>query len=815
MAVAFEGVRVVDLSDRLSGAYAARMFGDFGAEVILAEPSRGHGLRHEAPFLDDEPGIERGLLHAYANWNKRSIVPQSHDELMQIVASADVIVTSAQPPWTGELAETISAIDGRAIHLSITPHGLQGPLASVAGNNLTACARTGWCSINGRRDEPPLQLPNRQTGYIAGVAGFVGGAAALLRSRMCGVGERVDVSEIEALALTNAPWAILGLFLGGERLDYGPAGGRPRDVPGPLWKTADGAINFGYGDWAKWREAMMFLGLPELAEDERFEPVLGRNQQDTRPVRDGLARVVATRDSWEIFHGLANVRCIAGVVQDAQQLLRNDQLEARRFFVTTHVDGRKVRAPGAPSKLSGTPWSLQHPAPALNEHGDAIRATLRERSTTLPTGSRVAAREEANGERAQPLAGVRVLTFTQAWSGTFATELLALLGADVVQIETRRRPDVWRGAGAPVGAAVRDPSREQSPLNNNGMYNSVNLDKRAITLDMGDPRGMEIFWRMLPAFDVLADNFSPHVMSNWGITMETLGAHRPDIIFASLSGYGREGPLAEYPANGATTEPMSGLSSLHGYEGDVAMNTGGLIPDPISGYYFAGAIMAALHHRHATGQGQRIDLSMMEAVAVQVGDAVMEVEANGRVPGPLGNRHPAYAPHGIYPTRDGEWLAIAAETDAAWESFADHMGASALAVDPRFASVSARKRNESALDEIVAAWCADRDAAAEAQSLGALGLSAARVEPFKPIYEAASPQFAAREFLVAVTHPESGTHLLPLLPWTLARTPRAPVRYSPCFGEHSREVFREELGQSDAEYETLEADGVTGTTRLP
>ena len=372
-----------------------------------------------------------------------------------------------------------------------------------------------------------------------------------------------------------------------------------------------------------------------------------------------------------------------------------------------------------------------------------------------------------------------------------------------------------RQSSGPVGPAVRDPSREQSPLNNNGMYNSVNLNKRAITLDMGDPRGMEIFWRMLPAFDVLADNFSPHVMSNWGITMETLGAHRPDIIFASLSGYGREGPLAEYPANGATTEPMSGLSSLHGYEGDVAMNTGGLIPDPISGYYFAGAIMAALHHRHATGQGQRIDLSMMEAVAVQVGDAVMEVEANGRVPGPLGNRHPAYAPHGIYPTRDGEWLAIAAETDAAWESFADHMGASALAVDPRFASVSARKRNESALDEIVAAWCADRDAAAEAQSLGALGLSAARVEPFKPIYEAASPQFAAREFLVAVTHPESGTHLLPLLPWTLARTPRAPARYSPCFGEHSREVFREELGLSDAEYETLEADGVTGTTRLP
>ncbi len=805
MGAAFADVRVVDLSDRLSGAYAARMFGDFGADVILAEPSRGHRLRAEAPFLADEPGAERGLLHAYANWNKRSIVAQSHEELLRIAASADVIVTTAQPPWTPELIATIAAVAEHAVHLSITPHGLEGPLARVPGNNLTACARTGWCSINGRRDEPPLQLPERQTGYIAGVAGFVGAAAALLRAQEQGVGDRVDVSETEALALTNAPWAILGLFMGGNFLAYGPAGGRRRGTPGPLWETADGLINFGSGDWARWSQAMSFLGLPELAEDERFAPVLRRNVKDTRPVRDALARVAATRDSWELFHGLADLRCIAGVVQDGRQLLRDEQLEARRFFVTTEIDGKEVRAPGPPAKLSESPWSLRRRAPELDEHGDAIRATLQPSEGTA---------NEAREALAQPLAGVRVLTFTQAWAGPFATQLLALLGADVVQIEARRRPDVWRGAGAPVGAVVLDPSRTQSPLNTNGMYNSANLNKRAITLDMTDPRGSEIFWRMLPAFDVLADNFSPHVMPSWGITMETLAARRPDIIFASMSGYGGQGPHAEYAANGATTEPMSGLSSIHGYDGDIPMNTGGLIPDPISGYHFAAAIVAALHHRRRTGQGQRIDLSMMEAVAVQIGDAILEVEANGRTPGPRGNRHPSYAPHGIYPTKNGEWLAIAAETDADWQSFASYTEVSELGVDSRFESVSERKRNETALDEVVSAWCRDRDAAAEAVSLVALGLRAARVERFKPLYEAASPQFAARGFLVPVTHPESGTHLLPVAPWTLARTPRAPARYSPCFGEHSREVFRQELGMSDDEYDALEASGVTGTTRL-
>ena len=106
------------------------------------------------------------------------------------------------------------------------------------------------------------------------------------------------------------------------------------------------------------------------------------------------------------------------------------------------------------------------------------------------------------------------------------------------------------------------------------MFNTVNLNKKGITLDVSQPRGMEIFWSMIPNFDILADNFSPHVMTKWGVTLETLHERRPDLIFASLSGYGRTGPLAEYPANGATTEPMAGLSSIHGYDGDVCQNTG-------------------------------------------------------------------------------------------------------------------------------------------------------------------------------------------------------------------------------------------------
>ena len=794
---------MADLSNRLSGAWAARLFGDFGADVVLVEPPEGHPLRDEPPFLDgaaagdgatpsggapaNAGARERSLLHAYANWNKRSVVARRNADVARLCTGAAVVITTGPAP---------NEIPPGAVHLSITPHGLSGPLSQAPGNNLTTCARVGWATINKREDEPPLQLPNRQTGYIAGVAGFVAAAAALYR----GGGERIDLSEAEAVALTCAPWAVMGIFVGGEAAAFGPNGRRRRGRPGPLWKTVDGLINYGYGDWRQWTSAMRFLGLDDLAEDERFVNAWGRHQQDTRPVRAGLAKASATREKWELFHGLAKRRCISGVVQNVGDLLSSAQLRARGFLVEAQAGGGAVRATGAPAKLSETPWALRRPAPALGEHNGQVE------TKPPPTAS--------SPQSAQPLAGVRVLCFTQAWAGTFCTELLALLGADVVQVETVRRPDVWRGAGAPVPPAVRNADIPQQGINTNGMYNSVNLNKRAVTLDVTHPRGKAMFWRLIPKFDVLVDNFSPHVTTNWGVTLETLREHRPDIIFASVSGYGRQGPLADYPANGATTEPMAGLTSLHGYEGADPMNTGGLIPDPISGYYLTAAILAALHHRKHTGVGQRIDAAMLEAVAVQVGDAVMECDANGTVRAPSGNRHPRFAPHGVFACADDEWIAVAAESDAMFAALAAHIGAPDLAVDPRFATGAARKKHESALNEMLGRWFAPRNAAQEASDLAADGVCAAKCEPFKPIYANSTPQFAERGFLVPVTHPESGTHLLPVLPWLMANTPRIKARHAPRFGEHSRQVFAEELGVGDDDYEELVRLEVTGTRRV-
>ena len=799
MVAPFHRLRVVDLSSRLSGAFAARLFGDFGADVLLVEPPDGHALRHEPPFLDDEPGPDRSVIHAYFNWNKHSACVATSAGLAETLNGADVVVTTATEP-APHLAAILGALPPDTVHLSITPHGLDGPLAAVPGNNLTMSARVGWASINRLADEAPLQLPRESSGIVGGVTGFIAAAAALRRRHATDRAECVDVSELEAFALTVHPWGVAAVYHGADGRRR--PGGRRRGHPGPLWDMADGRMNLGLADFHNWREAMNVCNLPEIGARPNLIPDIGRHSQDMRDVVWGLAESLPKLKRWDVFHQLAKLRCVIGVVQDVEDMPSNEQFAARKYFVATAMEGRTALASGAPAKLSPSPWKLRQAAPRL---GESSLSPLSARAKARPTDE-LSATDEAAG----PLAGIRVLSFGQAWSGTFGTELLALLGADVVQIASTKHPDAFRRISNRVPAGVADESRRQHPANTQGQYNAVNLHKREINLDLTDERGREILWKLLPRFDIVADNFRPTVLPSWGITLERLHEIRPGMIWASISGYGEDGPYRDYPANGNTTEPMAGLASLNGYSGDAGMNTNGLIPDPISGYFLCATVMAALAHRDRTGEAQRVDLSMMEATAALVGDAVIEFDATGRKPQPRGNRHPRIAPHGIYPAAGEDHLALAAETDDAWTALKTFVDDPSLEED-RFATNAARKENEAELDALLAAWCRVQDAETVAEALAAHGVCAARVVPLAEVYSRPHPDLAASGFIARIDHPEAGPTWLPGRPWRFSAAASEPVRGAPCVGQHSREVFAEELGMTDAEYDELVAAGVTGT----
>ncbi len=200
-----------------------------------------------------------------------------------------------------------------------------------------------------------------------------------------------------------------------------------------------------------------------------------------------------------------------------------------------------------------------------------------------------------------PLDGYRGIVLTQAWAGTYCTELLGFMGADIIQVEVRKRPDSWRGAyDAPVAERLKELGAT-NPWNCNYLYNSVNLNKRCLTLDLQTAEGADVYRRLLPLSDFVVENFSPRVLGNLGFAYEQMAALRPGIILCSLSAYGHNGPWANIPGIGGTIEPTSGLSALLGYAGGPPLNSGIMYPDAVAGLNAFAAILAALRHRERTG----------------------------------------------------------------------------------------------------------------------------------------------------------------------------------------------------------------------
>jgi crotonobetainyl-CoA:carnitine CoA-transferase CaiB-like acyl-CoA transferase len=396
---------------------------------------------------------------------------------------------------------------------------------------------------------------------------------------------------------------------------------------------------------------------------------------------------------------------------------------------------------------------------------------------------------------------------TQAWAGTYATELLALLGADVIQLEVRSRLDSWRGTYRnPIPKNLTDRAEAKHAWNLSPLYNSVNLGKRCITLDLATTEGVDVFKRLVAHADFVAENFSPRVMANFGLDYARLRGIRPDLVMASLSAYGATGPWAHVPGIGGTIEPSSGMSSLLGYPGEHPQNSGQMYPDPVAGLCGFAAIALALLHRDSTGEGQFIDLSMQEANFTFIGDAWLEFAINRTVRGPMGNRHPLYTPHGIFPAQgEDQWIAIAAETDAQWRALCIEFDLDAS----RWPTAAARKADEAAIEAQIAERTARYDKMALSAALAARGVTSAPVLDAREVAE--DETLRRRGHVVRVEHPEAGPMWQSALPAKLSRTPIGAIRPAPLQGEHSFEVFRSLIGMRVAEYDALVAAEVSGS----
>jgi crotonobetainyl-CoA:carnitine CoA-transferase CaiB-like acyl-CoA transferase len=779
-AATWDGLRVLDVGDRPSTAWCGRLLADLGAEVVGAEPAEGSPLRHDPPAA------------AYFLANRRRADLAS---ALSLAAEADVILTSESSPQTSVAA--LRELSGTALIACITAYGRGSTLAGHPGNDLTAYATSGWASMNGLASRAPLKGPGYNASFQVGTFAWAAVTAALLGEP---AGEVLDIAERDVLSSTFSP-ALL-------RQQYTGVPEHRREVAditaGPV-PVADGYFALTMSRPHFWQSAMRILGLDDLAEVPELQTSVSRAERKEQ----WAERVQQAMLGWkreDLFDALAARRVIAGPVLDMADLEQNPQLVAREYFGAPDEAADSPRQPGPPVRYGRTRWRLARPASA----GDGAGTARPFAGTGLALGPHAPAAEPSPAAPATgPLAGYRGLVLTQAWAGTYATQLLALLGAEIVQVEARSRLDSWRGSGtSQVPAALAQRGTPGGPWDLNPLFNSVNMGKRSITLDLAAPEGVDLFRRMVPRFDFVVENFSPRVLGNLGIAYADLRELREDIVLVSMSAYGATGPWSPVPGIGGTIEPSSGMSAVLGYVDGPPLNSGQMYPDPVAGLYGLGAVVTALAHRRRTGEGQYVDVSMQEACATFVGDEWMRYQDTGLPPARRGNRHPAYAPHGVFGCAGADqWVALAAPDDAAWAAAARVLGGSDLA-DERFATPEGRLASESDLEAAIGRRTAGRGKAELAEALAAAGVIAAPVLDAGEVL--ADSGLAARGVLRTVTHSLAGEAIQAGLPLRMANTPLPPWGPAPLHGEHSAEVLQQELGLGEQAYAALAAAGITG-----
>ena len=312
--------------------------------------------------------------------------------------------------------------------------------------------------------------------------------------------------------------------------------------------------------------------------------------------------------------------------------------------------------------------------------------------------------EEGKSE-SSPLSDIRILDLTRVWAGPLATRILADFGADVIKISDPRVPIDRLG----------------------GTNNKLNRNKPNLALRLDHDSGRDAFLELVKTADVVVENFRPRVMRNFSLTYQDLRQVRPDIVMCSMPGYGTTGKYADYPAFGPSVEAMTGIPSMMGYQGGPPRTSALAFPDPVSALNSVAAIMTALNHRRRTGQGQFIDLALIEGPICQIGEFIAAHSMTGIQPPRVGNAHPDHAPYGVYPARgEDEWIAICVTSDEQWIELCRLMGSPELADSDEYADESARRRNSERLDGIVARWTREHDAAQLAASLQSVGIAAGR-----------------------------------------------------------------------------------------
>jgi len=641
----------------------------------------------------------------------------------------------------GLAVASLRALSDRPVLVLISPFGQTGPDAERPASDLTLCAASGIARLlTGQVDdlsEPPVRPAGEQSAFIAGLAAACAGMHAAL---LPGPGAAIDVSTQEALAtLAISELARAGLMRrtwSRRRL----ADGNGATVC--ILPARDGYAAISPREdhqWAAWLEVM---GAPAWGQELRFRTKAdrGRNWDALHALMSEWSR---RQPKQAIVEAAQGARVPSLPLAELAEQLRSPQLAHRGFFRALQFKGRTIQVPSAP---------FGH---------------LEDAAMTVP--------ERVEG-RGLPLTGIRVLDFSWVIAGPTTTRHLAAMGAEVIKVEAPGRGDPGRGSE---------------------LHTVLGQGKRAIVLDLKQPRARSVARALAARADIVIENFATGVMERLGLGAEALRAENSGLIYISASGFGRSGPESGRAAYGTLLQCYAGFAGLNGHEG-VAPRIGMAWLDPMCGLMLAFAAAAGIWRRRSGGGGSRIDFSMFEAMLWTLAGPLIAAQT-GTPPRRCGNASKQHTPHGVFAAKgEDAWLALAVTTQDQWRALSEIVpGLAPLAT----LGAAERRARTVEIDAALGGWIADQSAEAAESRLRAAAVPAAAITGALDLAD--SPHLKARDFWEA---DEAG--LLPGLPWK-ASFGRAGGP-APGLGADTEAVLAEVLGLSATEIESLGRVGALG-----
>lgn len=790
------GYRVLDLTDH-RGQFAGSGLAQLGADVILVEPAGGSPSRHLAPFIDDEPGMDRSLWHWAYNRGKRSVVVDD-EQLAELAAGADVLLECGARPV--DLA-ALRAMNPALVTVSITPFGGSGPKAQWLASDLTLAAAGGILAVTGDQDRPPVRIGLPQSWLHASADALSATTIALRERKRSGLGQHVDVSCQQSLiaatqfsmmtTLVGSPPAKRvagGLELGPFRLRfvYECADGHVSvtylfgSVIGPYtnrlfrWMQDEGACDASLGEknWVSFATDVV-EGRESVVELERATAAI-----------EAFTR---TRTQRYLVETATAKGALIAPINTTRNILDLEHLEERGFWdhVALPERAEPVRMPGSFVRWASSPPGGLAAPPAVGAHTGEVLAQLAD-NPRRPAATTSRTNVSGSDSSGRALEDLKIVDLFWALAGPGATRTLADFGATVVRVESEARSELLR-AGSPFRSG-------ETEFEGSLHYHSANASKFHLQLNLSVTESREVLLDLVRWADVVTESFTPRAMRSMGLSFDLFRSVNPRIVMVSSCLMGQSGPLRDYAGFGTAGAAFAGFYPITGWPDRLPAGPYTAYTDYISPRFTVAALLAALEQRDATGEAQYVDFSQMECGLQFIAPLLLDDELHGRTAGRNGNRDSSAAPHVVVPAGPvgaDQWIAVVCETDEQWRTLATLCGRADLAG----LTTAERLARVDEVEAVVSAWTAGRDPGVMQEELQAAGIIAHQVQNSAECV--ADPQLVLRQQFRRVPHPLYGHSFVEGPAFQLSRTPGGPTWAGPTMGQHTEQVLSEMLGYDD------------------